>query len=238
MPPTLVSGLFYRLFQFKANPLSLLQFPYTFLYSIPSPSFSSTNSGPCSSIGHWAMAWARSEPSSSHGRWVYAFLLSVGWVGLECTLKDLLRGRTQQRMLIAEMATTATTATTRTTMATSKRVLEVLKLVTPLVGCGEVDGKGDEDTIVTALVASMVVNWEAVDTLGRDDMTFVAMERLVCVDMKLFAPVAIMFRLDVETLLMLNLTGKNAGGFPKRLVTSASLVRVVRLGPGPAAQGP
>lgn len=171
-------------------------------------------------------------------------------------------------------------------MATSKPVLKVLELVTPLVGCGEVDGKEDDDTIVTALVALMVVDWEAVDTLGRDDMMLVAMARLECVDMKLFAPVAAvagvapvapiagaagiagvaavaavagvaavaavapvapiapvapvaaMFGLDVEMLLVLDVTGIDAEGTAKRLVTSASLVGVVGLGSGPAAQGP
>ncbi len=126
---------------------------------------------------------------------------------------------------MAEMTTTARTATT---MPAFEPVLRVFMLVTSLAGCGEVKGKDDEDTVVARLLVLMFMDLGAMNTLGRDEMRLVAMERLESDDMRLFAVVAAIFRLDVAEI--------DAAGAPKLLVMSASVVEVVGLGSGREAQ--
>ena len=128
---------------------------------------------------------------------------------------------------MAEMATTAMTAAIMPAFAPMLRVLEY---VTSVAGCGEGEGKDDEDTVVAFM------DLGAMYRFGRDAMRLVAMERLESDDMRLFAVVAAVFRLNVEELLVLDVIVPDAAGTPRLLAMSASEVEVVGLGSGRGAQ--
>ena len=127
-------------------------------------------------------------------------------------------------MLMAEMATTATAATMTPAFAP---VLRVFTWVTSLAGCGEVEGKDDEDAVVTEWFALMFLESGVMNTLGRNGMRVLVMERLKSHDVKLFAVVAAVFRLGVERLLVLDAIALNAAGVPTLLVINLLVVEVV-----------
>ena len=124
---------------------------------------------------------------------------------------------------MAEMATTATAAAI---MPASAPMLRVFTWVTSLAGCGEVDGKDDEDAVVTELLALMFSESGVVNTLGRNDMRLVVMEWLESHDVRLFAVVAAVSRLDIERLFVLDAIALDAAGAPTLLVINASGLEV------------
>ena len=130
----------------------------------------------------------------------------------------------------------ATTATPATIMPAFAPVLRALELVSSVAGCGEIEGKDDEDTVVTDWFALMFMDLGAMNTLGRDDMRLMAMERLESDDVRLFAVVAAVFTLNIEELLVLDVIVLDAAGAPRLLAMSASGVEVVGLGSGRGAQ--
>ena len=141
-----------------------------------------------------------------------------------------MRVRMQYRMLMAEMATTATAATMMPAFAP---VLRAFTWVVSLVGCGEVDGKDEEDTVVTEWFALMFLDSDAMNTLGRNGIRLVAMERLESHDVRPFAVVAAVFRLNVERLPVVDAIALDAAGVPTLLVIDISRVEVV----GPESGG-
>ncbi len=82
----------------------------------------------------------------------------------------------------------------------------------------------------------MFMDLGAMFMFERDVMRLVAIERLESDDMRPFAVVAAVFRLNVEELLVLNVIALDAGGAPRLLAMSASGVEVVVLGSGRGAQ--
>ena len=130
-------------------------------------------------------------------------------------------------MLMAEMVTTAMTATIMPAFAPILRVPEVITL---LAGCSKVEGKDDEDTVVTFM------DLGAMYRFGRDVMRLVALERLESDNTRLFAVVAAVFRLNVEELLVPDVIVLDARGAPRLLAMGASEVEVVGLGSGRGAQ--
>ena len=132
-----------------------------------------------------------------------------------------MRVRMQYRMLIANIAMTATAAMIMPAFAP---VLRVFTWVTSPAGCGEVEGKDDEDAVLTDWFALMFLESGVMNTLGRNDSGLVGMERLESCDVRLLAVVAAVFRLNVERLLVLAL---DAAGAPTLPVINASGVEVV-----------
>ena len=135
-----------------------------------------------------------------------------------------MRVRMQYRMLMAEMATTATAATIMPAFAL---VLRVFTWATSLAGCGEVEGKDDEDAVVAGWFALMFLESGVMNTLGRDVIRLVVMERLESCDVRLFVIKAAVFRFDVERLLVPDPIALDAAGAPTLLVIDASEVEVV-----------
>ena len=148
----------------------------------------------------------------------------MAWAGSEGGLRALMRVRMQYRMLMAEMAITAMAATMTPAFAP---VLRVFTWVTSLAGCREVEGKDDEDAVVTEWFALMFLESGVMNTLGRNGMRLLAVERLESHDVRLFAFVAAVLRLNVEWLLVLDAIALDAAGVPALLVIDISGVEVV-----------
>ena len=135
-----------------------------------------------------------------------------------------MRVRMQYRMLIADIAMTATAAMIMPAFAP---VLRVFTWVTSPAGCGKVEGKDDEDAVLTDWFALMFLESGVMNTLGRNDSGLVGMERLESCDVRLLAVVAAVFRFDVERLLVPDPIAFDAAGAPTLLVIDASEVEVV-----------
>ena len=135
-----------------------------------------------------------------------------------------MRVRIQYKMLMAEMATIATAATMTPAFAP---VLRVFTWVILLAGCGEVEGKNDEDAVVTEWFALMFLVSDVMNTLGRNGMRLLAVERLESHDVRFFAFVAAVLRLNVERLLVLDAIALDAAGVPTQLVIDVWGVEVV-----------